>query len=229
MELLQLLQWIYGDVGSISTLGTCTDHNRIFTYVSFAYIFVQPLAFSCIGWIHYGSKGTVFPRLTIFLAVCFVGFVINFIVWNKTSTNLHYNYQLVDSTIGNTTCTFVGDNGHLRWMYYGGHPDYHSNNLMYLVLSILVFTFYEKDLFVIPFSWGLTLLITITFFDYSLAEIPSFWCLMSALSIPIGVVISIYEYYKNGVYGQSKKYPTKNYSERRCEKYGNPHEVYMQE
>lgn len=188
MEIFQLLQWLYGDVlHTVQESTQCSLLNRYFTYFAFVLIWLQPLLFSFIGYIAYRSKE--FKKLSIITSCLFL-FVFLTLVYT-TEHNINNGYPLVDSNIGNSTCTFVGQNNHLQWMFKGFFIDYQANNLMYFVLCIIAMSFYNWDLFGVTLSWFLTLVITLSFFNVSKSEIPSFWCFLSVFSNVVNLIYAL--------------------------------------
>jgi hypothetical protein len=138
-----------------------------------------------------GKKKT-FLYLSIINFIIFIYAIIGLVYSNAiSSTAEDYGYSsILNSNVGSQTCTFIGKNHHLHWMFRGFHPDYQLNNLMYVILCIITFVNYDWDIFGIPLSWTLTFFITIVCFKTSLAELPAFWCMMSICSIFINGVYS---------------------------------------
>jgi hypothetical protein len=171
MELLQMLQWLYGDVG------TCTSRNRFATYAAWVLVWIQPFYFALVGYMAY--QNTTFKRLAIFN---FIVFILNFLalVW-VSEHNISFGHIQQDAAISSTTCTFEGPNHHLAWRWAGIHIDFVANYQLYAVLCIGSFIFYDWDLMTIPFSWSLTLLITVRFFKISYGELGSYWCFLSVI------------------------------------------------
>ncbi len=196
METFQLFQWVFGDVVMIaSDRLTCSERNRHFTYVGFILIWLQPLLFTVIGFINNRKNKKVFAKLA---TVYIFFFAAVFIIFLLQDLGTHrYNYELADANIGNKTCTFIGKHHHLAWTFYGGHPDYHPNNLMYVVLCTIPFMFYGKEMYGAWISWLITLLITLVSMKWSFAELPAYWCFLSVISIPVLACQGLYTYLKN--------------------------------
>jgi hypothetical protein len=189
MEVFQCLQWLYGDViASVTTNNTCSGRNLGFTYVAFLLIWLQPILFSVIGHLNYKTR--TFRKLrniTIFVLLLKLGIQI-------------YTNVYVTSVIGPIiTCTFIGENGHLAWLfnaiYVGG--SYMSlrgtEYLLYFFLCFIPFALYRQDLWALPLSWLGTLLITVVFFKVSVYEIASYWCFLSVFSTVIIFLYSLYQ------------------------------------
>ena len=199
MEWFQFIQWIWGDVtvtaNETSLLSACSAINEGFTYFAWMLIWFQPFLFSVMGiYAHRhapmtGKKKT-FVYLSIVNFIVFLYSVISLAFANITSsTVVDYGYgAILNSNVGIRTCTFIGRNHHLHWMFRGIHPDYQLNNLMYVILCIISFVHYDWDIFGIPLSWTLTFFVTIICFQTSLAELPAFWCMMSICSLVINFV-----------------------------------------
>ena len=139
-------------------------------------------------------RSKIFFRLTIFYILLFAFLFISFLL--QEFSLYHREYSIGDSNIGNQTCTFIGDNHHLAWMFYGGHPDYHPNNLLYVISCTTSFIFYKKEMYGAWISWLLTLAITLLSTKWTWIELPAFWCLLSIISIPTLAIYWIIDNFK---------------------------------
>lgn len=190
MELLQLLQWTFGNVKyNLTEYHTCSFINTIFTYIAFILIWTQPLLFSYIGYKNYQERNFIFTRLNIiniFTAIIAIGGLLYSDLINNQN-----DYPFGYSNYSNTTCTYIGKNNHLVWNFTGFHIDYQVNHMLYFILCVIVFMFYQKDLLSISFSWCITLIITYFGFQVTLVELPSYWCFISVISIIIFFITSL--------------------------------------
>jgi hypothetical protein len=179
MELFQMCQWLFADVtNTVFEAGACSKINKLFTYFGFILVWLQPLLFSMIPYLAYKKK--VFINLSIInLSVFFLA--LGGLIY-VTEFNKNFGYTLKDATYGSTTCTYIGASHHLAWSFSGFHADYQANHLLYFVLCCIAFSFYKRDLFVILVSWLFSLFLAFFVFSVSLAELPSFWCVLSVLS-----------------------------------------------
>jgi hypothetical protein len=188
MELYQFSQWSWGDVGF------CTSStNRTLTYFSFVLVMAQPTLFSFIGLITYGF----FPWLGFFLLNSIgVGVGTGYLVYNSqqpiTTATYLVNYFMADQNLYNVTCTVVGPNGHLLWYWASGHHDYQMNFWYYIIGCLFCFVAYSRDLWVVPFSWFLTLAISLATLWNSKAELASYWCMLSVISVACILTQSVY-------------------------------------
>lgn len=110
-----------------------------------------------------------------------------------TEFKIDYGYKLQDANTSYMTCTVLGQNDHLVWLFTGFHVDYQANHLLYFVLCVISFMFYKRDLISIPISWFLTLFITYFVAQVSHAELPAYWCLLSVISTVINLGFSFYD------------------------------------
>ena len=145
MELYQLSQWLFGDVINYSTgkQNKCSIINKNFTYFGFILIWLQPILFNVLGHITYRSK-EIFKKMYFVNVPLFVIAVISIFI--ITEFKINSGYSRTDASYGFTTCTFIGKNHHLAWMFAGAHPDYQANHLLYFILCVIPFMFYERDL-----------------------------------------------------------------------------------
>jgi hypothetical protein len=188
MEVFQMLQWLFGNVGGI-TETSCTTINKIFTYTAFILIWSQPLLFSIIGIMTSNYKD-IFRKLvvlnaTVLLYACAVIVYI-------TEYDVQYGYNLAKSSLNNITCTLIGNNHHLAWMFQTGLIDYQANHLLYMVLCLTTFIFYKPSISGIPLGWILTLFLTLLVFETESNEIASTWCLFSVFSNIVIVACHLY-------------------------------------
>jgi hypothetical protein len=189
MEVFQTLQWLFGNVSN--TTETCTIINKTFTYIAFILIWAQPLLFSIIG-ITSDNNNNIFRKLSllnilVFLYACAV-------LYYVTELNVQYGYNFEKSSVSNITCTVVGANHHLAWMFQTGLIDYQANHLLYMVLCFVTFIFYQPSMRGIPLGWIMTLVITLCVFKTESNEIASTWCLFSIFS---NIVIIMYHILHN--------------------------------
>lgn len=191
MEFFQLCQWLFaGVIHTVIQSATCSTNNKFSTYVAFILIWTQPLLFAFIGYQAEktnGNDGSIFKRLCVVyfgVALLAIGGLVYSTEFIKSS------FPFGDSNYSNVTCTFIGKNNHLVWNFAGIHVDYQANHLLYAVLCIIAFVFYQSDLLVVPFSWGFTLFAACFIFRVTLSELPAYWCVLSVLS---NIFIWIYE------------------------------------
>lgn len=190
MELFQTFQWIYGDVvNSVTTNNTCSRVNRSYTYVAFALIWLQPLMFSVIGYYAYKTK-TFFRLMILNIKLLIFMFGVTIYIQFFTTTSL--------GTI--VTCTFIGVKHHLAWLFNATFVVDHyvveqgNDYKLYFFMSLVSFINYESDLYAIPLSWLLCLVITFII-GTSSYEIASFWCMLSVFSTVIIFLYSLYYKY----------------------------------
>ncbi len=181
MELFQGVQWTYGDVGShFPDTSSCTLNNRYFTYFAYFLVIIQPLLFAVIGAIDYqwdhGWKGLVLVNLVVFLFNMIYQIII-------TENGVFYGYLLNrDNIYSFVTCTFIGPNGHLAWIFNGGSNSIFYNWQMYLVLSCISFLRFKWDLIGMPIAWVVTLVVSLVTTSFTFVEIASYWCFLSVVS-----------------------------------------------
>jgi hypothetical protein len=192
MEILQALQWYIGDVvDDFPSSVACSIVNRVFTYIAFAYVFFQPVLFSLIGGFAY-SWNRIWISITLLNAIVFL---INFgTLLISTQGNIDYPYaSLTGGTFTNMTCTVIGPNHKLVWLFKVIDINYTVNFQTYMWLSLVPFLFYNRDLWSIPISWFVTLLISAFAFPTTSVELPSFWCLLSIISVVVIIVCVVIE------------------------------------
>lgn len=182
MEIFQFFQWTFGDVG------TCSLQNRIFTYIAFVLVFSQMGFFATIGGYAQGWKDWT-PEIIIYFSSVIVftiqliyhseGILIPSIPLTRNTTE----YLTWDRNAGNITCTVQGPYGHMIWYFATEliHPDFRPNFLIYLIPLFVVFLRYRWNLIAIPIAWGLSLIISIIALRGTIAELASFWCMLSVI------------------------------------------------
>jgi hypothetical protein len=187
MEAFQTVQWLYGDVreNTLQGVNQCSIINRHFTIFSHILIWLQPLLFSYIGYRTAANK-------KFFLYMIFINYAVLII----SLVNLHGGfyrddyYQIDNSIFGLTTCTNVGDTGHLVWRFKPKSIDYFPNYLMYLVMCLLSFIMYDRsETLIIFYGWSISLIITKLVLQPVLLELASSWCLLSIIA---NIMIFIY-------------------------------------
>lgn len=182
MELLQFIQWIYGDIN------ICTYRNKFFTkpplglepIIAFILIWLQPLLFSWIGLVSTYNSYYKFGFNLSLLALIFG--IFNMQLSYYTNKSIIYE----NTNFGETTCTIIGKYGHLLWKFSVLSLNYHPSYFVYLGIILLCIFKYPNVLkFTIGLGWFYTLLISLYLVNNS-PELPSFWCLLSIFAnIPI--------------------------------------------
>jgi hypothetical protein len=181
MELFQGLQWLYGDVSSVfPDTTTCTLNNRYFTYFAYFLIIVQPLWFAIIGGYDNQWEGGWKRLILVNLAVFLFNMIYQIVITEKGT---FYGYLLnQDNIYSFVTCTFIGPNGHLAWVFAGGSNTIFYTWQMYLVLSCIAFIQYKGDIIGMPVAWVVTLIISLVVTPFTYVEIASYWCFLSVIS-----------------------------------------------
>jgi len=194
MELFQLVQWIWGDVVStVENASGCSHRNKWFTFLGYILVWGQPLLFASCGYVGYKNK--LFKRITILITIIVVAntlvtvyitlFGISQLGITPQETS---GYKIQPNSItGPVSCTFIGPNHHLAWMWRTVHPDMSGNIQTFLVLNVISFMFYKKDMWGISIGWLGTMLFTAIFFNSSWTEFPAFWCYLSVTSNLMGL------------------------------------------
>ncbi len=117
---------------------------------------------------------------------------------NLDTTTALYGYSMINlnqTNIANETCTLVGTYGHLEWHWAGGSPDFQLNFQHYLLLCLICFVAYGREMWSIPFAWAITLLISKIILWESNTELASFWCMLSVISVAFIVLATMYDVY----------------------------------
>ena len=176
MELLQLGQWIYGDVG------LCTTKNALFTSIAFLLIWLQPLLFSIIGRL--STSNPYYQFAFDFSIVTLVTALTNMVLSHVIGRAVNHP----GSNFGPQTCTTVGRFGHLNWEFAVLSLNQHPSYFVYLGIILLCIRKYPAAL---KWTFGLGWLCTLAvaaFWTKNSPETPAFWCLLSVFAdIPIVV------------------------------------------
>jgi hypothetical protein len=180
MELFQAIQWISGDVGSVfPSTATCTDKNKYFTYVAYFLIQLQLVVFAVVGWLREPTESKWKWITALYSILAF--FNMTYLIYN-TEHHIDYGYPLnVHSVISYITCTFIGPDHKLAWIFTGGNLTLQFTWHTYLVQSLAVFVQYPKNIAGIPVVWG-GILVGCLIFQVSFIEIASYWCFLSVIS-----------------------------------------------
>lgn len=187
MEAFQTVQWLFGDVreNTLQGVNQYSIINRHFTIFAHLLIWSQPLLFSYIGYRTAANKKFFFCMIFINYAVLIISLVNLYGGFYRDDY-----YQINDSVFGLTTCTNVGDTGHLVWKFKPKSIDYFPNYLMYLVLCLLSFFMYDRsETLIIFYGWSTSLIITKLVLQPVLLELASSWCLLSVIA---NIMIFIY-------------------------------------
>ncbi|AGF84933.1 hypothetical protein QJ854_gp849 [Moumouvirus goulette] len=194
MEAFQTMQWLFGNVADLNSRGVnqCDLINRNYTVFGFILIWLQPLLFSYIG------KRTSYSETSkkYFNKLC----VINLIVFIYACVQIYLgfsskNYYVIENSIfGSSTCTNVGETGHLAWRFKPKSLDAFPNHITYVILCIMSFLMYESnDVRIIGWGWFLSLVVTKFLLYPTMTEIASSWCLLSIIA---NILIVGYSYIK---------------------------------
>jgi hypothetical protein len=189
MELFQTFQWLYGDVQTNTLVGisSCSTINTNFTLFANLLIWLQPIMFSVIGYqTNYRDKHYFELLILISTMVLFLSMIL--LYYGSDSS-----YYIINNSIfGNSTCTNVGDTGHLVWRFKPSNIDYYPNYLVYVILCLLSFFMYDtKEIQIIGIGWGLSLVLTKLLLGPKLLEVASSWCLMSVFANAL-IILSLY-------------------------------------
>jgi len=142
-------------------------------------IWLQPVMFSFIGY-QTNKENNHFFRLLLLLSI---GILILSVFLLLMGNNRQSYYIVNDSIFGNSTCTNIGQTGHLVWRYKPSNIDYYPNYLVYVILCLLSFLMYDhRETQIIGIGWGLSLVATKVVFGPKLLEVASSWCLMSIVA-----------------------------------------------
>lgn len=168
MEMYQFIMWTYGDL----TVDHGTCNNEFLTYGAYILIWLQPLLFSYIGSVAFPMNITFKELNKIFIII----FIISLIT-------IYYGTEGI-------TCSHIGPNGYLEWSFKSRLRELQPNYLLYFMMCIISFSFYEFSLYNIPISWMISFLVTVSFSTVNIGELPSRWCYLSVISIPINLFFS---------------------------------------
>lgn len=180
MEVFQTVQWLSGNVydNSLNGVNQCNSINEGFTVFAHILIWLQPILFGVIGY-RTSQYKTFFRRFII----------VNLLVFFYSLYSLTYgfsmdNYYSVDNSIfGLSTCTNVGETGHLVWRFKPASIDFFPNYLMYVVMCSLSFLMYDKpEIQIIGTGWAMSLVVTKLVLWPSILEMASSWCLLSIVA-----------------------------------------------
>ena len=185
MELFQTFQWLFGQVleknpfyDNLYGPNFCPTVNVYYTYVAFILIWLQPVMFAYIGKISY--ENSFFDK---YYYICWAVFGYGMInLFLGSIMDIKQAYMIQNSIYGLSTCTTKGGHGHLGWRFRPIMIDYDTNHFVYLLLCIISFVFYKKDLRILGYGWGIALLITYIIFMPTNIEIASSWCLLSIIA-----------------------------------------------
>ncbi|AGC02317.1 hypothetical protein H012_gp133 [Acanthamoeba polyphaga moumouvirus] len=183
MEAFQTMQWLYGNVVDYDSRGVnhCDLINRNYTVFGFILIWLQPLIFSYIGkrTSYNESNKKYFNKLCIFNFLLFIyACVLLYLGFGSK------NYYIIeDSIFGSSTCTNVGQTGHLAWRFKPKYLDVFPNHITYVILCMMSFLMYEpNDVRIIGWGWFLSLVVTKFLLYPTMIEIASSWCLLSIIA-----------------------------------------------
>jgi len=184
MELFQASQWAFVTLGTDAT-ESCDPLNTFSTFIAYILIWAQPIMYAYIDVYVNNEKENnsvnMFALRASIATFCIAMY--NLLFKSRVDRYVAIAY----TNYGEYTCTYIGQYGHLQWMFYIPDIGYQPTHIVFLILICTSFSFYKNIIVRNTLFFGLLATLILTVFRVGDGpELPAYWCMLTAFAdIPI--------------------------------------------